>query len=297
MKYTDMKNLKYILVLLVSALMIACQKDPMAEITEGGWNKERNIINIAFQGQIGVATIVRNGEDATIEFLYNSSDFSAIKLSSIELSYGATSSVNVGETLNFSGTGNTATITVTPVNGEPLVWTLKVGLYVNPYQGSWAIQTFRFKWDDWNGWGLAGEDNVAAKMTSVSAGLDDILTFGSIEGVDLTGSYYGSYERTKGADGNYGSYISPLGNDWSAKFGQLPNGKGKYFINPDNTISIEIEGSDVRINSMGVKTTDGTTMTYELFSPQIWTIDWDDYYGTENQLKVAYNIWYILTKQ
>jgi len=292
-----MKTYRLILAIMIATVLFSCKKDPLSEINDGSWNKERNIINIAFSDQIGKATITRNADSATIEFLDFSSDFSAIEVTALEISYGATSSVVAGQKLNFNNADNTATITITPANGEPLVWILKANKYVNPYKGTWSIQSFRFKWDDWNGWGLQGEATVASKMNSVNACMDDIITFSDIQGADASGAFYGSYERTKGADGVYGSYVSPLGNDWSNKFGQLPNGKGKYFINSDNTVSIEIEGSGKKLTSKGSQGTDGQTLTYDLNSPQIWTIDWNDYYSTENQLKMAYEIRYILKKQ
>ena len=292
-----MKTYKYILVIMITAILSGCQKDPLSVVNDGAWNKERNILNISFAGQVGSTTITRDGNTATIEFLSYSDDFSAIAVNALEVSFGASASVSVGEKLNFNNPDHSATIKITPVNGEPLDWTIKVALYDNPYAGTWGVETFRFKWDDWFGWGLAGEDDVVAKMSTTAKGLDDAITFGAIEGVEPSGSLYGSYERAAGADGSFGSYISPLGTDFSYKFGQLPNGKGKYFINPDNTISVEIDGSGQKLTSKGSKTTDGQTMNYQLDSPQDWSIDWNDYYGSENQFKVAYEIWYILKKK
>jgi hypothetical protein len=292
-----MKTLKYILVLMVATVFFSCQKDPLKEINDGSWNKEKNIISISFSDQIGKTTIVRTDTNATITFLDFAEDFSAIEITSLEVSYGATASVAVGQKLDFNNPEKTTTIIITPVNGEPLTWTIKAGQYVNPYKGTWGIQSFKFKWDDWNGWGLQGEATVASKMTSATAGNDDIITFSAIEGADVSGIFYGSYERTKGTDGAYGSYKSPAGTDWSDKFGQLPNGKGKYYINPDNSVSIEVEGSSKKLTSVGTTASTATTMTYDLNAQQIWTIDWNDYYGTENQLKMAYKIWYILIKQ
>lgn len=292
-----MKTNKYIMVIMLAATLFGCQKDPLSEINDGAWNKERNIINIGFAGQVGKATIVRNGDDATIEFVSFSDDFSAIEVTSLELSYGATASISVGGKLNFSNTDHTATITVQPVNGEPLTWTIKASSFTNPYAGTWSIQNFKFKWDDWNGWGLSGEAEVALKILTAAPGTDDIIFFSGIEGIETSGAFYGTYERSSGANGEFGAYISPIGTDWSDKFGQLPNGKGKYYINADNTVSIEIEGSGKKYTSTGATALTSTTMTYSLISPQTWTINWDDYYSTENQLKVAYQIWYSLTKQ
>ncbi len=232
-----------------------------------------------------------------VEFLDYSDDFSNILINSLEISYGATATVKIGDKLNFNNTEKAATVTITPANGEPLIWKIKASLYVNPYKGTWGIQNFRMKWDDWNGWGLSGEAEVALKMANAAPGIDDIITFGGIDGVDAAGAYYGVYERTSGANGKFGTYISSKGTDYSDKFGQLPNGKGKYFINPDNSVSVAIDGSTKKYNSNGSKTTDGVTMNFDLKASQIWTIDWNDYYGNENQFKMTYQLWYILKKQ
>lgn len=293
-----MKRYKFIFLTLTLVTMFACQKDPLSEIKDGGWNKERNIIGISFAGQIGQTTIVREGADASVAFLDYSDDFSNILINSLEISFGATASVKAGDKLNFNNPEKTATITITPVNGTPLIWKIVAASYVNPYKGTWSIQTFKMKWDDWNGWGLSGEANVADKISSAASGMDDLFTFGGIDGVDKTsGAYYGSYERASGANGSFATYTSPLGNDWSNLLGQLPNGKGKYYINSDNTIFVIIDGNTKKYNSKGSTATDGATMTYSLNTSQIWSIDWGDYYGTENQLKVIYKLYYILKKQ
>lgn len=292
-----MKHYKFIFLSLIVPILFACQKDPMSEIKDGGWNKERNIIDMTFSGQIGKSKITRVGNTATIEFLDYSDDFSNIQINSLEISFGAAASVKIGDKLNFNNTAKSSTVTITPANGEPLVWTIKASLYVNPYKGSWGIQNFRMKWDDWNGWGLSGEAEVALKMANAAPGIDDVITFGGIDGVDASGAYFGTYERTSGPDGKFGSYISSKGTDYSDKFGQLPNGKGKYFINPDNSVSVMIDGSTKKYISNGSKTTDGITMNFDLKAPQIWTIDWNDYYGNENQFKMTFQLWYILKKK
>ena len=291
-----MKTHRLLFLSLVLLSLSACQKDPMSEIRDGAWNRERNIIEMSFSGQIGKSKITRVGNTATIEFLDYSEDFTNIQVNSLEISYGATATVKEGDKLNFNNATKSATVTITPANGEPLIWTLKASLYVNPYKGSWSIQSFRMKWDDGNGWGLKGESEVALKMTSIASGLDDIITFGGIDGVDSSGSYFGVYERTAGPNAKFGTYISSKNNDYSDKFGQLPNGKGKYFINPDNSVSIVLDGTIKKYTSKGSTATNGVTMTYELNAPQIWTIDWNDYYGNENQFKMTFQLWSVLKK-
>ncbi len=137
-----MRKLNYIVLFLLTATMFACTKDPMSEITDGKWNMERNIINITFEGQVGNAVVTRNGDVATINFTYNTStskDFSAIKIGAMEVSYGATASVKAGETLNLENAGKSATITVTPANGAPLDWVVKLTPFTETLLGVWDI--------------------------------------------------------------------------------------------------------------------------------------------------------------
>ena len=284
------------LLLLVAGAVVAtsCQKDPLDDITEGGWNRERNIIGISFKGQIGKAEIVRTGDDATIKFICNTSDMSSVELADMELSVGAKASVNIGDKLNFDNPENIAVINVTAATGAVLEWKVKAEKFVNPYEGTWSIQRFFFKYDDWNGWGLAGENFVSAAIPNAAKSDDDIITFGAVEGVDATGAIYGAYERTAGANGEFGSYVSREGKDWAFKFGQLPAGKGKYFINPDNTISVEIDGTNKKYTSKGITESTASSIKFELKADQIWEINWDDYYCAENQIRMAYQVWYDL---
>ena len=61
-----MKYLKILLLILTtSAFLWSCQKNPLDEVNEGKWNKERNILGITFNGQVGDAVIDRTGDSAT----------------------------------------------------------------------------------------------------------------------------------------------------------------------------------------------------------------------------------------
>ena len=66
-----MRKLTYVALFLTIGMMFSCQKDPMSEINDGDWNKERNIIGITFADQVGTATITRDGNNAEINFTYN----------------------------------------------------------------------------------------------------------------------------------------------------------------------------------------------------------------------------------
>lgn len=291
-----MKKLNIFLILLVMVISYSCSKEDyyISNIK----SNERAIIAAQVKNQVGTPVITRTSDVSSVKVMvFGKLDDLKSLAPVFAVSSNATIEPAAGVPVDFTQNPDHSMIyKVTSQSGETRDWIVTVELFVNPYEGQWSIKNFTFKWDDWNGWGLDGGAEVAAKMTSVAPGLDDKIIFKTLEGINETNSFYGAYERTRGADGNFGTYISPAGTDWSDKFGQLPNGKGKYYINPDNSISIVLDGTTIRINSKGSKTTDGSTMTYSLNSPQVWTIDWDDYYGTENQLKTAYDIWYVLAK-
>ena len=291
-----MKKLSIIHILLIMVIFYSCNKEDyyISDIT----SSERAIIDAQVKNQVGTPVITRTSEVSSVKFKVFGKLEDLKNLAPVfAVSSNATIEPKSGVSVDFTqNPDHTVIYKVTSQSGETREWKIIVELFNNPYEGQWSIKNFTMKWDDWNGWGLSGSAEVALKMFSVTDGLDDKISFKILEGIDASGSFYGAYERTPGADGKFGTYISPVGTDWSDKFGQLPNGKGKYFINPDNSISIVLDGTTKRINSKGSKTSDGSAMIYSLNAPQIWTIDWNDYYGTENQLKMAYDIWYDLAK-
>ena len=111
-----MKYLKYIALILI-IFQMSCVNDPWQDVEDGGWNNERNVLDIQFDHQVGTAEITRiDDETGTIRFTINAyavKDFSAVKLNSITLSYEGTSSVKAGESLNFDNDDKSTTLMVT----------------------------------------------------------------------------------------------------------------------------------------------------------------------------------------
>lgn len=58
-----MKCINYILIALTVIGMQSCVKDPLEDVTKGGWNHERTVISIMFENQVGKAII--ENTDAT----------------------------------------------------------------------------------------------------------------------------------------------------------------------------------------------------------------------------------------
>src|SRR5690606_15906 len=93
-----------IFILLSLFIFTSCQKEMMKNFDTDNWNHERAILDIAFENQVGAATIMRDEEhNGTVTFMYNESagDPNIIKLKSLELSLGAKSDVQVEEVLTF----------------------------------------------------------------------------------------------------------------------------------------------------------------------------------------------------
>ncbi|MEL7588827.1 MAG: hypothetical protein AAGU19_19095 [Prolixibacteraceae bacterium] len=237
-----MRTIKNMLWLLFAAGLFSCQKDPMADITDGKWNKERNIINITFEGQVGEAVITREGDAAVINFTYNTdagAGFGAINISAMELSYGATASVKPGDALNFENAEKSAVITVTPANGDPLSWTVQMTPFTETLIGTWDITGL------WVYGGTGPEYGGAAvlKMSDKSwcwpaaegpaKEQDNTLTF-AMTGISPEGNTYGTVVNNAGADGVYANFlfVSKTPNiDVNHFYRAIPKGAGTWMRN------------------------------------------------------------------
>ena len=138
-----MKKINYALLLLLVISQLACVTDPLKDIEEGNWNNERSVINIKLENQVGKATIERIDDNTgTIVLAINSDavpDLSSIKLSSIQLSYGAESSVKIGESLNIENASKSTTMTVTSPTGKTREYTITATSFKETILGTYKI--------------------------------------------------------------------------------------------------------------------------------------------------------------
>ena len=132
-------------------LLSACTKDPWDQISEGSWNQDRKILNIKFAGQAGLAKVTEVDESTgTIDVQLATNlvaDMSSVEVSTLELSYNATSSVQLGGKLDF--TGAAPTITVTSATGKSRVYTINMTEFTETILGCYAITSSRV----WGGTG------------------------------------------------------------------------------------------------------------------------------------------------
>lgn len=142
-----------ILFIALGALVLlgACTKDPWAPIAEGGWSQDRKILNIKFAGQAGLAKVTEVDESTgTIDVQLATNlvaNMASVEVSTLEISYNATSSVERGGKLDF--TGAAPTITVTSPTGKSRVYTINMKEFTETILGSYAITSSRV----WGGTG------------------------------------------------------------------------------------------------------------------------------------------------
>lgn len=237
-----MKKIKYIIFLLLAVSFSACQKDPMSEINDGAWNHERNILNIKFDGQVGNAVITRNRDAANIRFTYNpisKHPISAVPVSLLEISYGATASIQRGSVLDFDNETSTATIRVTPVNGEPLDWTVTLEPFVEELLGTWNVKSLYVYGGTGPEYGGGAILRMAEKPWCWPADYgpdreeDNKLIFTLTE-ITPEGNTKGKIVNDAGFDGKYADFIFVAKTpnvDVNRFYRTIPKGEGTWYRN------------------------------------------------------------------
>jgi hypothetical protein len=296
-----MKTAKYILVIITASILFGCQKDPLAEINEGAWNKERNILNISFVGMIGRPTIVRNDSTATIEFLYNEglgTDYSSIELSSIEVSFGAKASVEAGGKLDFNNSDNTAIVSVIPITGEALNWTVKLKPFSEPLVGNWTVSQMRILINvmgdnpEWGGtW---DEANIASFLPESAFEMDNTLTFEMID-FNAIGNSYGTFTNQSGADSKYGVFTNTVKSwDFDSKYRLLPKGSGTWEKKYSNNTIMFTDAKGTVTTANLINVTDGIKIQFAYTESIFWDNPWDDFAKISQETKY---FWYTIKKK
>lgn len=142
-----------------AAIFTACQKEDTPDTPSGGEkSKERSILSIAFEGQIGEAVI--ENTDATsgtvsVEIATDLvADLTKVKITALTFSYGATSSVAQGETMDLT---KAASIVITAESGDTKTYSINVKTFSESFAGCYTIKTSNFVgglyYPDGFGWG------------------------------------------------------------------------------------------------------------------------------------------------
>ena len=123
----------------------SCKENPWDDVTDGGWNHERTILDIKLEGQVGVAQI--ENTDATTGIINLKvapdmvNDMSKVHIEKLSLSYQAESSVDQGGIIDFTSSV-IPSITVTSKMGETRTYTLSMSPFIETITGIYTIQDF-----------------------------------------------------------------------------------------------------------------------------------------------------------
>lgn len=205
------------------SVMASCQKDPLAEIEKGDWNKEKRLIGLTLEKQAGDAVISINVDDntrGTVEVTVVNPDLSEpVLIKKMEISYGATANVAAGDMLSFDETSCTSEIAVTSANGQTRVYTVTVTPLIENLEGVWNISGMNIFGGTGPYYGgvdfvdLMADASWWNPATGPAAELDNTLEF-TFEGVDENGHTYGKCINNAGTDGKYADFV------WA---GELPD--------------------------------------------------------------------------
>lgn len=312
-----MKNSKNILVILLVLLQFSCVKDPLEDIEAGKWNNERSVIDLQFENQVGQAEITRDDDQSgTIIVTINVDavpNLSEITLSSLQLSYGATSSVKVGESLNFENENQSASFTVTSPTGKSREYIVKATSFQETLLGTYDITdlvVYGGTGPEYGGAAVIPMMNkpwIWSPTTGPGVELDNTLTF-TLEGITEEGNTYGKIVNDAGADGLYADFIyvgDPL-TDINRFYRKIPKGEGTWLRNyatgqivftfPDgSTATGALIGSGTEDLGNGKsKTTANQALVFSLNG----TDDWDKIYSDYDKfVKRPRKFWVDIVKQ
>lgn len=297
-----MKNIYKIIFIALAVFTVGCTDNPLEDLEGKGWQKERNILSILIEGQIGTAVIERNFDDAEIKVyakLENIADIANVEIKDIEFSYGSTSLNSANTTLDF--TSGTSTISVVSGAGETLNWKVTLLPFNSDLEGTWYIGDVRMYCDmfTWESWGWEKNESVFGYLPELNPEWDNVITF-TVEGADENGNPFGAYEHSAGNDGEFGSFTD-TGKGWNfnERFRKVPEGEGTWLRdfkrnvlvitdsnNQTHELSLELfaDTGDVEISAE-------VPYLAELFS---WTdTDW----SYEELAHMSKLTWYRLTKE
>jgi hypothetical protein len=238
----------YILVALSVITVQSCVKDPLADITAGGWNHQRTVETIKFENQVGQAVI--ENTDATTGIITVTlnvaavTDMSKVKIKKLFLAYQATASVKTGDYLNFSNATQSAVLTVTSTTGEKRDYTIVVKSFIETVLGTWKINQLSLFGGTGPEWGGGGVLNLSDKpwcwstTYGPSVECDNALTF-TLDSISDAGNTYGTVVNDAGADGKYADFIYVGSNpdnagasvDLTGFYRQIPKGKSNWVRN------------------------------------------------------------------
>jgi len=312
-----MKRINILIALLLLCCAMGCVKDPWDDIEDQSWNNERSVLDIKFENQVGTAEVARV-DDQTGEITVTINvdavpDLSSIVVSTLQLSYGASSNIGVGQALNFENPENTAFFTVTSPTGKSREYKVKAESFQETILGTYKITDLVVYGGTGPEYGGASVIPMMNKpwIWSATDGpgveLDNTLTF-ELEGITPEGNTYGKVINDAGPDGLYANfvYIGDPQTDVNHFYRKIPKGEGKWLRNyatgqieftfPDGTTSSATlvgPGTEDMGNNKS-KTTTEAAFAFALKGTDDWNKIYSDY---DKFVKRPRKYWVDISKQ
>ncbi len=307
-------NITFTLLLLC---LFACVTDPWDDVSGGGWNNERSVLNIKFENQVGMAEINRIDEqtgEITITINIDAvPSLGAIAVSNLELSYGATSTITVGDPLSFENPDQSASFTVTSPTGKSRTYTVKATSFQETILGTYKITdlvVYGGTGPEYGGSAVVQMMNkpwVWSDTDGPGVELDNTLTF-ELEGITEDGNTYGKVINDAGPDGLYANFVfvGDPETDVNHFYRKIPKGEGKWLRNyTTGEVIFTFENGTTATGSfigpgtenLGNDKSKTTTESALAFSLQ-GTDDWDKIYSDYDKfVKRPRKFWVDIEKQ
>ncbi len=299
----------------------SCVKDLQDDVNDGGWNHERSVIGIEFENQIGAASIENvDASTGNIDLAINvgaQPSMASVKLKKLDLSFQATSSVKVGDALDFSN--GQASFTVTSTLGETRTYTIHVSEFTESLVGTYQVNSLTVYGGTGPEWGggavmqLADKPWCWSEIYGPDVECDNTLTF-TLIGVTEDGSTTGTCFNNAGDDGKYADFIfqgsmnkEEEGVDIDLKhfYRQIPEGESTWirnysegtvsFISKEGktTVGQFVEAGTIDVGYDTSFTVDNQAFQFSLSGTDDWTNIYSDY---DKFVKKPRIFWVCVTK-
>lgn len=318
------KILRYSSFIIAVMLMQSCVKDMQDDLNEGGWSRDRMVLDIKVKNQVGIAEIEQiDGTYGEISLKLNMDvidDLTKVELDVLQLSYDANASVNVGGTLNFDNPERSASIIITSASGETREYKIYASEFRETVIGTWNINDLVV----YGGTGPEYGGGAVLKLQDKSwcwsdefapkKECDNIMTF-TMDQITDEGNTSGICINNAGADGKYANFVF-LGSmnkdnpgvdlDLKKFYRQIPEGESRWTRNY-SLGTISFTDKDGKITT-GVLENPGTydlgndksiTISNNAFSFSLsGTDDWKNIYSDFDKFAKKPRKYYIMvTKQ
>ncbi|MEC3907864.1 hypothetical protein VOI54_12615 [Tamlana sp. 2201CG12-4] len=297
-----MKKIYNIGLTILAVFAFACTDNPLEEVEGKAWQKERNIVSILVEGQIGTAIIERNFDEAKIKIfakVENIADLSKVEIKDIQLSYGASTINEAGTTLDL--TDGTSTIYVKSGAGETLEWELSLNSFKSDLEGTWYVGDIRMYCDmfTWESWGWEKNESIFGYLPELGPEWDNEIIF-TVEGADVNGNPFGNYEHGPGNNGEYGSFgDTGKGWDFNERFRKIPKGTGTWLRDFERNKLIITDALNV-VHEIDLEVlTDTNEVVLKAAIPYLAELfDWNNIDWSYEELAHMSNpMWYTLTRE